>query len=533
MQKKLLSLILVIFIFSAMTITQTFALTDEKNGDWSAKSAYLTNTPEAELMVRYGDIDALNDPNAISNGYSPFTATDQRPHSWEGGWQLDADDPNGTDRIYVGSRWTGKEADGYAQNYTAWKNGKLQDRAFGDGNLTINMKYDTSDISVRSALLQLCIDDFQPLTWNSNFEVLLNGKEVPFIAELLNHVDQTGPVSYMVSAVIPSGFFADIASGNLKITIDETTGVGDGFAIDFAKLLINYNESLFVGEFHGTTVPGATIRLLGTSTTVTAPENGGFTFEAMPGLNVVRVSCDGYKENYEFGIVLSSDTKWEPNIKLYEGVGNADIDFSDFAKTAAWADASEWATPELEKAEELGLIPESLYNTDFTQPITRAEFAAVSVKAYELMANTNALPAVNNPFKDTKDVEVLKAYNTGITTGVSATEFAPNELLNREQAATMLTRVFKRATMKNWTIETDSQFKLDYKKPAIFADDSRISEWAKDSVYFMAANEIINGVGDNKFAPQNTTTEEEATGYANATREQALIIATRMVENLK
>ena len=49
----------------------------------------------------------------------------------------------------------------------------------------------------------------------------------------------------------------------------------------------------------------------------------------------------------------------------------------------------------------------------------------------------------------------------------------------------------------------------------------------------MAANNIINGVGNNKFAPKNTTTEEEANGYANATREQALIIAMRMVENLK
>ena len=49
----------------------------------------------------------------------------------------------------------------------------------------------------------------------------------------------------------------------------------------------------------------------------------------------------------------------------------------------------------------------------------------------------------------------------------------------------------------------------------------------------MVANEIIKGVGDNMFAPQNTTSEEEANGYANATREQALIIAVRMVENLK
>jgi hypothetical protein len=49
----------------------------------------------------------------------------------------------------------------------------------------------------------------------------------------------------------------------------------------------------------------------------------------------------------------------------------------------------------------------------------------------------------------------------------------------------------------------------------------------------MNANGIINGVGDNKFAPKNVTSAEEAVGYANATREQAIIIATRMVKNLK
>jgi len=54
-----------------------------------------------------------------------------------------------------------------------------------------------------------------------------------------------------------------------------------------------------------------------------------------------------------------------------------------------------------------------------------------------------------------------------------------------------------------------------------------------DAVYELYAAEIINGVGDNRFAPQNITPEEEKIGYANATREQAIIIATRMVKNLK
>lgn len=194
---------------------------------------------------------------------------------------------------------------------------------------------------------------------------------------------------------------------------------------------------------------------------------------------------------------------------------------------------STWAQPELQKADEYKLIPDILENADYTKSITRLEFAAVAVKTYENMAGTSALPAVTNPFTDCSDTEMLKAYNLGITTGTSATTFSPNALLDRQQAATMLTRVFKRATMPGWTVDTDSQFTLTYTQGGKFADDANIASWAKDSVYFMAANSIISGVGNNKFAPTNTTSAEQAKGYANATREQALAIAVRMVENLK
>jgi hypothetical protein len=194
---------------------------------------------------------------------------------------------------------------------------------------------------------------------------------------------------------------------------------------------------------------------------------------------------------------------------------------------------SDWAKPEIEKADALGLIPESLQGADLTKPITRAEFAAVSVKAYEALSNGKAIPAVNNPFTDCNDVEVLKAYNVGITGGTSATTFDPDTLLNREQAATMLTRVFKKVSLAGWTLATDGDFTLSYTKPAPFADDNDISDFAKDSVYFMAANGIITGTGNNMFSPKAVTDAQKAQGYAQATREQALIIAVRMVENLK
>ena len=210
----------------------------------------------------------------------------------------------------------------------------------------------------------------------------------------------------------------------------------------------------------------------------------------------------------------------------------ADIDAVAGLNAKVPPTGSDWANKELEKADALGLIPDSLQDADLTKPITRAEFAAVSVKVYEALSGTAAIPSIVNPFTDTNDVEVLKAYNVGITTGTAADKFNPNVLLNREQAATMLTRVFKKVSIPGWTISNDTE-PLSYTKPAPFADDNNISDWAKDSVYFMAANGIINGTGNNMFSPRAITPAEQAQNYASATREQALVIAVRMVENLK
>ena len=211
-------------------------------------------------------------------------------------------------------------------------------------------------------------------------------------------------------------------------------------------------------------------------------------------------------------------------------------DWSNTVGTATTFTASQWAQSELEEAAALGLIPDCLKGADLTGPITRAEFAAVSVKCYEALTNTKTEPYPSNPFTDTTDVEVLKAFNIGTTNGTGPTTFSPKVLLNREQAATMLTRLYKKIAINGWTLETDGNFANEFRAmfdmPEAFADDENISGWAKDSVYFMKAKGIIDGVGDNKFAPRAVTSSEEAMGYAQATREQAILIAKRMVKKL-
>lgn len=199
---------------------------------------------------------------------------------------------------------------------------------------------------------------------------------------------------------------------------------------------------------------------------------------------------------------------------------------SGFAVNAEelWGKASDWAVDELKTAEESNLIPKILENSDLTQMVTREEFAEISVKVYEALAKKTAEAAEANPFTDTANAEILKAYSLGITNGVTETEFEPDSNLTREQAAAMLSRAY----MKAYEME-----KLpDYEITKEFADDSSISDWAKESVYFMAANGVISGTDETHFSPKYISESERESGYGCATREQSLLIAVRILDKL-
>lgn len=183
---------------------------------------------------------------------------------------------------------------------------------------------------------------------------------------------------------------------------------------------------------------------------------------------------------------------------------------------------SAWAEDEVKQADFIGIFPDSLRHVDLTRPITRAEFAAVSVNMYCRKANTTVEPYSPNPFTDTGDPDVLRAYAIGITGGTGGTNFSPDINLTREMGATMLARAYKKIIYPGWTLATDGQYPLSYSRPAFFADDAEISDYAYQSVNFMFQNAIINGIGDNRFGPKD-----------NMTREAALAIAVRMIENLE
>lgn len=185
---------------------------------------------------------------------------------------------------------------------------------------------------------------------------------------------------------------------------------------------------------------------------------------------------------------------------------------------AFYKEASDWAKSELQKANDLGLIPAILKGADMTKPITREEFCELAVLLYEKVTEQKSEPVSPNPFTDTSNPQILKAYNLGITAGTSQTTFSPNVLINREQCATMLFRAIK-------AIHPQGDYSIAGVKD--FPDQKDISIWANEAAKYMYQTGIITGDAQGNFMPKATTPAQEAAGYGMATREQAIALSVR------
>lgn len=213
-----------------------------------------------------------------------------------------------------------------------------------------------------------------------------------------------------------------------------------------------------------------------------------------------------------------------------EDSGEWDYIYSDFSSEVSmgsgsfYSDASEWSKPELQRASDLGLIPDILNDADMTKPITREEFCELAVLLYEKVTSKSTEPASPNPFTDTTNSQILKAFKLGITSGTSTTTFSPRVLINREQCAAMLFRAIK-------AIKPDGDYSITGVKD--FPDQKYISTWAVDATKYMLKTGIITGDAQGNFMPKATTTAQQAAGYGMATREQAIALTVRTYDKTK
>ena len=180
---------------------------------------------------------------------------------------------------------------------------------------------------------------------------------------------------------------------------------------------------------------------------------------------------------------------------------------SELTGTGTTEQPSAWAESQVNAAISSNLVPEAL-QVKYAQAATRADFCALAVAVYESVTKTTITE--RKQFNDTNDVNVQKMGALGVVTGVGNGNFSPDTKLTREQAAVMLARL------------AEVIGKPLAKESATFSDTSTISSWALESVGQIQVSGIMNGVGNNMFAPQNP--------YS---REQSIITILRLYEEVK
>ncbi|MBW6460443.1 MAG: carboxypeptidase regulatory-like domain-containing protein [Bacteroidales bacterium] len=303
---KFRNLLFVLIAVSVFENAHSQAIRDEANGDWSAQRVTLYNTPEAAIMVRAGDIDNLG--FGWPAGFDPFTGATTPVHSYP--FSPDTNDVDGTDRIMVITSYTGSPPagkDGYTSTTSRPENLPRP----------ITLTYDLSGTVVNSAVLQIFVDDFQAQKWHANYFVTINDVQAPYLAQQINTLDQTGPRGKLITAAIPAEQLSLISSGTLSILFDDlTTGAGEGYAIDFVKLLVNPTGFTYTGTIQGkvtdkTTgdaLAGAIVAASGLIETTT-DEFGDYMLENVAaGLINITVIAEGYHMHSSFIDLQSGQT---------------------------------------------------------------------------------------------------------------------------------------------------------------------------------------------------------------------------------
>lgn len=275
-----LLLILVMLNCSFLSKTQTSV----NDGDWKSNHVVLENTQEADFMIRVGDVDNLN--FGWPAGFDPFCGKSTPRHKYP--WQSIKEDVAGMDRILLGSKFNGKGGtDGYSVAYSSDTK---------PVPIEINLEK-IKGVAINEIKMQVFVDDFQSLTRKSNFRATINGKRFIEMEKLLKVMDQTGPIGKLITVAVNPELLPEFSNNKISFLIDDpTTGIGDGYAIDFVKILVNPKPNLvykgaikgIVKNQKGQGVDSVEIQIPGKPTIKTGPD-GTFEFnDVQTGLLVLQ-----------------------------------------------------------------------------------------------------------------------------------------------------------------------------------------------------------------------------------------------------
>jgi hypothetical protein len=177
---------------------------------------------------------------------------------------------------------------------------------------------------------------------------------------------------------------------------------------------------------------------------------------------------------------------------MRKGQTAPEVTFPDVPSTS-------WSYEAINEASRMGIIKgydDGSFNPNAS--VTRAEFASLVVRAFGIESKGSS------SFSDTQDswaaeaIEVLKAL--GVISGYSDGTFRPGLEITRAEMVTILSRLTSFLPAKENR----------------FSDVA--SNWASEQINAFASAGIINGKGDDTFAPD-----------ANATRAESISVIVRIL----
>lgn len=259
--------------------------------------------------------------------------------------------------------------------------------------------------------------------------------------------------------------------------IDSATVSGSG------NLALNCTAGDVTVAFNGTAANGVTLARSGDSVTISGASGGSVVVSE----NGATTTTTTITPGQDVSVTLDGDINEEPDTPA------GDMPFTDVRANDWFYDAVKFVSDEK-------LMTGTGANT-FAPNLTTTRGMIVSI-LYRLEGG----PQINgsSPFTDVKDDDwygdaVRWAERAGVVSGTSATTFAPNAAITREQLAAIL------MNYANYKHENTSA-RADLSK---YSDAGKISSWANDVMAWAVSKGYISGMTATTLAPQGSATRAQ------------------------
>lgn len=177
---------------------------------------------------------------------------------------------------------------------------------------------------------------------------------------------------------------------------------------------------------------------------------------------------------------------------------------------------SSWAEEEVNRAVEVGLVPQSLQG-DWQQPVTRGEFAMLVIRYLAVTYGRTDEQLVNDYMTYCPDrngefwggeglrrrAYIQSAYHMGLVNGKGdGTVYDPEGAITRQEAACLLARAYEKLDPEDHRVALYSSY----------TDYSAMATWAVDSISSMVGLGIMGSTSTSAltFEPLGTYSREQA-----------------------